>query len=479
MKIAFHTLGCKVNQYDTQALKEKFLQRGHEIVGEDDFADVYVINTCTVTGLSDRKSRQYVRRAKKLNPGGITAVIGCYAQANPEEAKNIEGVNIVAGTNEKNRLPDYIEEYAGIKGADIKTKGVDCHVKEWEQLTEYEETGVITSMDSRTRAFIKVQEGCNKFCSYCIIPYARGTVRSRAKEDIVKEAESLISQGFKELVLTGINTALYGMENGFGGENPETTAAAGSSGGVMDKPDNEVYGIEIIVKALNELPGDFRIRLGSLEPNVIGADYAKRLLKYERLCPHLHLSLQSGSDRILREMNRSYGSRDYLEIVDMLKEHDPGYAVTTDMIVGFPGETGEDFRESCRMVEKAGFCKVHVFKYSKRAGTKAAGMKDHISPEVKAKRSDELIRISEAAARDFFAQNLGTTRRVLIERYDPGTGLAEGLSDNYIKVYCEGSVKLCNTFADIELIELYEDGVKGIIRDQLSDTRLEKTGNKL
>lgn len=435
MKIAFHTLGCKVNQYETQALKEKFQQRGYEIVGEDDFADIYVINTCTVTGLSDRKSRQYIRRVKKINPDSITAVIGCYVQVSPEEAKAIEGVNIVAGTNEKSRLPEYIEDY-------VRTKGVDCHIKEWDELTEYEETGIITSMDSRTRAFIKVQEGCNKFCSYCVIPYARGTVRSRAKEDIIREAVSLIERGFKELVLTGINTALYGLEK---------------------KERDEVYGIEVIVKALNELPGDFRIRIGSLEPNVINADYAKRLLKYERLCPHLHLSLQSGSDRILKEMNRSYGNGEYLELVRMLKEHDQGFGITTDIIVGFPGETEEDFQESCRMVEKAGFCKVHVFKYSKRSGTKAADMKGHIAPEVKSRRSEELIRVADTAAKMFFTQNLGAARRVLLEQYDSKTGLLEGLSDNYIKVYCEGGAERCNSFAEVELIELYRDGVKGRI----------------
>lgn len=450
MKIAFHTLGCKVNQYETQALKEKFLQRGHEIVGKDDFADVYVINTCTVTSLSDRKSRQFIRRVKKINPDSITAVIGCYAQISPDEAKNIKGVNIVAGTSEKNRLPDYIEAYT-------KANGVDCHIKEWAELTEYEETGIITSMDSRTRAYIKVQEGCNKFCSYCIIPYARGAVRSRAKEEIIREAESLLHQGFKELVLTGINTALYGLENGAGDKVTEKISNSRYS--------NQIYGIEVIVKALNELPGDFRIRLGSLEPNVIDVEYARKLLKYERLCPYLHLSLQSGSDRILREMNRSYSSGEYLKLVDMLKEHDPCYGITTDIIVGFPGESDEDFRESCKIVEKAGFCKVHVFKYSKREGTRAAEMKGHISPEVKAKRSEELIRISETSARKFFTQNLGTTRKVLLEQYDPKTGLLEGLSDNYIKVYCEGGEDRCNTFAAAELIELYRDGVKGIIRD--------------
>jgi threonylcarbamoyladenosine tRNA methylthiotransferase MtaB len=464
MKIAFHTLGCRVNQYETQALKEKFIQRGYEIVGEDEFADVYVVNTCTVTGLSDRKSRQFVRRAKKINPAAITAVIGCYAQVNPDEAADIEGVNIVAGTNEKNNLPDYIEEYLNNRDADSKIKGVGRHVRDRNQLTEYGETGIITSMDSRTRAFIKVQEGCDRFCSYCIIPYARGTVRSRALDEIVKEAESLIRQGFKELVVTGINTALYGMENRLVSHVPETGAAAGCYDDAPNKSDGGVYGIEVIVKALNELPGDFRIRIGSLEPNVVDAGYCKRLLKYERLCPHLHLSLQSGSDRILREMNRSYGREGYLELVTMLREHDPGYGISTDLIVGFPGETEEDFRDSCDMIERAGFCKVHVFKYSRRKGTKAADMTGQVPAEVKAARSEELIRISEKAAARFFAQNIGLTRRVLLEQYDERTGLAEGRADNYIKVYCKADESRCNSYVDAELIELYRDGVKGSIR---------------
>ncbi len=466
MKIAFHTLGCKVNQYETQALKEKFVQRGHEIVEDDAFADAYIINTCTVTGLSDRKSRQFIRRVKKINPDSITAVIGCYAQVSPEEAKNIEGVNIVAGTNEKNNLPDYIEEYA-------KAKGVECHIKAWDQLTEYEETGIITSMDSRTRAFIKVQEGCNKFCSYCIIPYARGTLRSRSEEEIIKEAESLIRQGFKELVLTGINTALYGLESQYRDkvtENKDTLNhnkdnTNDSNGDNNSNNLDEIKGIERIVKALDQLPGDFRIRLGSLEPNVIDADYARRLLKYKRLCPHMHLSVQSGSDRILKEMNRSYDRKDYLNLVDILKNYDTGYGITTDIIVGFPGETEEDFEESCKIVEQSGFCKVHVFKYSKREGTKAAEMKGHVAPEVKARRSEKLIRLSETAAKEFFSKNIGTTRKVLFEQYDEKTGLLEGLSDNYVKVYCEGDLALCKTFVDVELIELYRDGVKGKKRD--------------
>lgn len=452
MKIAFHTLGCKVNQYETQALKEKFQTRGYEIVAEDDFADVYVINTCTVTGLSDRKSRQYIRRAKKINPDSITAVIGCYAQVSPEEARNIAGVNIVAGTNEKNKLPEYIEAY-------VRENGVESHIREWDELTEYEETGIITSMDSRTRAFIKVQEGCNRFCSYCIIPYARGAVRSRPVDHVVAEAKSLIAQGFKELVLTGINTALYGMEKEFSDLVTEKEAKIGDN----DSEKEAIYGIEILIREINGLDGDFRIRIGSLEPNVIDADYACRLLQYEKLCPHLHLSLQSGNDRILKEMNRSYTREQYLKLVKRLREHDPGFGVTTDIIVGFPGETEMDFQDSCSIVDLACLSKVHVFKYSKREGTKAAQMKGHISPEIKSRRSDALHKLSEKAAESFCKRNLGTARRVLLEQYDANTGLLEGLSDNYIKVYCRGDETLCNSFVNVELQKLYRDGVKGVV----------------
>ena len=454
MKIAFHTLGCKVNQYETQALKEKFMDKGYEIADENEYADIYVINTCTVTGLSDRKSRQYIRRVKKLNPDCITAVIGCYAQVSPEEVKKIEGVNIIAGTNEKNNLPEYLREY-------MESNRQICHIKEYAELKEYEETGAITSMDSRTRAFIKIQDGCNRFCSYCIIPYARGAVRSRAKEEIVREAKSLIERGFKELVLTGINTALYGTEPGFG-SNPKKNEPEGNEDA---KDENEVYGIEIIVNELNRLEGDFRIRLGSLEPNVINADYAKRLMKYERLCPHMHLSLQSGSDDILKAMNRNYNGREFLQLVEVLKSHDTGYGITTDIIVGFPGETEADFHDTIRIVEETGFCKVHVFPYSKREGTAAAEMKGHLSSEVKSGRCAALIRISDSVSKAFFLGNIGTVRTVLFERYNQETGLLEGLTENYIKVYCKGSDELCNRFVRVHLIELYKDGVKGTIKE--------------
>ncbi|MGN0710985.1 MAG: MiaB/RimO family radical SAM methylthiotransferase, partial [Anaerovoracaceae bacterium] len=332
MLIAIKTLGCKVNQYETEMLKERFQKKGHEIVNENDFADVYIINTCTVTSLADRKSRQYIRKMKKSNPKAVIAVTGCYAQVSPEEVAAIQEVDIVAGTNKKGELPELIEQYIN-----EKQENTISVVDGYEGLCEYMETGIITSMESRTRAYIKVQEGCNRFCSYCIIPYARGKVRSRRVKEVVEEAKSLISQGFKEIILTGINTALYGMEEGFA--EADGMLAAGSAAGGNGNSIEKCEGIEILLKELEEIDGDFRIRLSSLEPTVINADYVKRLMKYKRLCPHLHLSVQSGSDKILKAMNRRYDRAEYLEIVRVLKEFDPGFGITTEIIAGFPGET--------------------------------------------------------------------------------------------------------------------------------------------
>lgn len=432
MKVAFHTLGCKVNQYETEALKEKFALKGYFIVDEKDFADIYIINTCTVTNLADRKSRQYIRKMKKMNPSSIVAVTGCYAQINPDEVGAIEGVNLVAGTNEKGRLVDYLEEYIL-----MESKNTDFHIKEYTDLTEYEETGIITSMDSKTRALIKIQEGCNRFCSYCIIPYARGPVRSRDICEIVEEANVLVRKGFKEIVLTGINTALYGSEQGK--ENP---------------------GVEQIIKELNDINGDFRIRLSSLEPTVVNKEYVQRLLKYDKLCHHLHLSIQSGSNEILKAMNRKYTREDYLEIVDLLKSFDKNYGITTDIIVGFPGETEENFSDSLKLVRETGFCKVHVFKYSKREGTAAAEMKSHISPEIKNRRAAELIAASENAATEFYKGCVGESRLVLIENIEKG--MLTGYTDNYVKAYINSNNKeLINKMIKVKIVEQYNDGVKG------------------
>ena len=437
MKIAFYTLGCKVNQYETQGLKENFKSLGYEIADSaEEEADVYVVNTCTVTGLSDRKSRQYIRRMKKKNPDAITAVIGCYAQISPDEVAAVEGVDIVAGTNEKGKLPQLIEQYRR-EHRQIRS------VQDYEALGEaYEDMGIITSMESRTRAFLKVQEGCNRFCSYCVIPYARGTVRSRPKEGVLKEAKALLDSGFKELVLTGINTALYGAEPDF------------------PKEESGLTGVEILIDAISRLPGDFRIRLSSLEPTVVNVDYVKRLLKYDRLCHHLHLSAQSGSDHVLSAMNRRYDRAEYLEIVRALQEADPGYGISTDLIAGFPGETEADHGDSLSLIEETGFCKVHAFTYSRRPGTKAAEMKGHLAPQVKKRRTQQLIEAGEAAAERFARSCVGQRRRVLFEERSDD-GLWRGHADNFLQVYVDSPQDLEGKLMEVALTEAYRDGVKG------------------
>lgn len=476
MKIAFYTLGCKVNQYETQALSEAFQKRGYEVVGEQESADIYVVNTCTVTGLSDRKSRQYIRRRKRENPDCITCVIGCYAQVSPEEAAAIEGVNIVAGTNEKSRLPEYVEQYLAERegsaaNGDTPQTGGHCHIKEYDGQTPYEETGVITSMESRTRAFLKIQEGCSQFCTYCIIPYARGAMRSRALEDVVKEAKSLIDRGFKELVLTGINTALYGMEPGF-----SVPARVGTAQILEEKKDSisreetdSVWGIEAAVQAVAAIPGEFRIRLGSLEPNVVNAQYVERLMKYDKLCPHMHLSLQSGSDRILADMNRHYSREEYEKIVEVLRKKDPGYGISADVIVGFPGEKEEDFMQSADLVRRSGLCRTHVFPYSPRKGTPAAEMKEQVSPQVKKERSQRLIAVGEEAAQEFHRSLEGTVRTVLLEEYDPQSGYCRGYADNYVRVYCpplpeQSEEDYLNQFFSVRLLSPWKEGMLGCIQ---------------
>ena len=430
-KAAFHTLGCKVNQYETEAMKKIFRERGYEIVGEQEFADVYVINTCTVTAVADRKSRQYIRRMKKVNPDSIVAVTGCYAQINPREVEEIDGVDIIAGTGEKHKIPDYIDGLSKASGG--------C-------LEEFVEMGPVASTDSRTRAYIKIQEGCNRFCSYCVIPYARGPVRSRPLENIREEAERLIAAGYKELVLTGINTALYGMEQ-----------------------NTEEFGLEPVLEMINDLPGDFRIRLSSLEPAVVNSEYVKKLFRFDKLCRHLHMSAQSGSDRILAAMNRPYDREGYMELVKTLCSFDPCYGLSTDIIVGFPGETERDFEDSCKLVGHCGFCKTHVFKYSKRPGTKAADMPGQISPQVKNDRSDRLQKTAGEASEAFFRMNLdearrGRTQQVLLEEVTGDGKYITGYTGNYIRTYIPYSEKLeLNTFVQVRLEELFRDGMTGSV----------------
>ena len=502
MKIAFHTLGCKVNQYESEAMAKIFRQKGHEIVGEREFADVYVINTCTVTAVADKKSRQYIRRMKKVNPDSIIAVTGCYVQIDPEAVTGIQGVDIVTGTNEKSRLPGLVERFAAEKADHAKagaageeaagaadaavSAGHDEEswtvIRDWKDLDTYEDTGIVTSAENRTRAYIKIQEGCNRFCSYCVIPYARGSIRSRDLEEIVEEARQLIEGGYKEIVLTGINTALYGYDEAGAAAEAARQAEPGPAAenqGPAEVPEAaparedraeagpEPFGVEKVIAALNELTGDFRIRLSSLEPAVVNADYVRRLLKYDRLCHHLHLSAQSGSDRILKAMNRPYDRAGYLQIVDAVRSFDPWYGLSTDIIAGFPGEKERDFEDSVSLVQICDFCKVHAFKYSRRPRTKAASMKEQVSPQVKNRRSDLLQEAGAKAGASFCAKNLGRQETVLVEEYQEDLGMATGYTGNYIRTYIRCSRQeaehLLNTFCRVRLTETFRDGCIGLI----------------
>lgn len=444
MKKAFITnLGCKVNQYEAQALRKIFAEAGYESVHEADGADVCIVNTCSVTSMADRKSRQFIRQCRTKSPEAIIAVTGCYAQTGTAPLSKMPEVDIIAGTNEKGTILRLVKEAEKNRLEGIKPgEGPTVAVRAYEDLTGYEEVGPVLAMEGRTRAYIKIQEGCNRFCSYCIIPYARGNVRSRDEGAIVEEARLLIEEGYREIVLTGINTALYGAEE-----------------------DGEPK-LDRLLESLSALEGEFRIRLSSVEPTVINADFIKKLFRFDKLCHHAHLSLQSGSDAVLKAMNRLYTRKDYLEIVEVIKEFDPNYGITTDIIVGFPGEEEADFKESESICREIDFCRVHPFRYSKRSGTPAASAENQVSGEVKQERARRLSKEAGLSAERFIRKNLGTVRTVLFEEYVEKGGYITGLTDNYIRVYVKwkkDEPMPFNSFKSVELKERLLDGVLGIL----------------
>lgn len=437
MKIAFHTLGCKVNQYESEALGEAFVKRGDTIVSEDEFADVYIVNTCTVTNIADRKSRQFIRRMKAVNPDALMVVTGCYAQVSTEELEAMEGVDLIVGNSLKSEIPDRVYEA-------LESKQKFTKVLSYAELTEYDDMGIVTSSESEmSRAYIKIQEGCNRFCSYCLIPFARGKVRSRDISEIVREAEMLLVKGYREIVLTGINTALYGTEPEFDFDRMPG--------------EEEMSGLEAVVKRLDSIDQDFRIRLSSLEPTVVDIEHIEKIVGYGKLCHHLHLSVQAGSNDVLTAMNRHYSREDYLAIVKALRNHDPLYGITTDIIVGFPGETEENFEDTLRIVDEAFFGRVHAFRYSLRKNTHAAKMGDSIPGNVKADRAGRLEEVATRVQKEFNAANIGTTQKVLCE--EVVNGYITGYTDNYIKVYikADGTAPI-GEFAYVRLDEIYLDG---------------------
>lgn len=415
------TLGCKVNQYESEAMSELFESRGYRQVENDDFSDVYIVNTCTVTNLSDRKSRQFIRKSKKNNPNSVVAVVGCYSQVSPEEVKSIEGVDVVVGTTERNRIVDLIEESK-------KNNEKINIVKDLKNVREFANT---TNFDSnnRTRAYMKVQDGCNRFCTYCIIPFARGPIRSRTIEDSVREARTLADRGFKEIVLTGIHIGSFGMDLG------------------------DMRLIDLI-EAIAEVDGIERIRLSSVEPLIITDDFMERAVKTGKLCDHFHLSLQSGSNNILKAMNRRYTREDYIEKANIIRKYMPHAGLTTDIIVGFPGESQEDFEDSMKIVKEVGFSRIHVFKYSKRKNTKAAVMKNQIDGNVKKERSEKLIALGEEYQEIFERENMKTTQSVLFE--EKHDGVYYGYTTNYIRVKAKSEEDLTNKIKKVKILDTGE-----------------------
>ena len=436
MKVAFHTLGCKVNHYETEAIKEAFVSRGAEITGEDEPADVYVINTCTVTNIADRKSRQFIRRAKKTNPDAVIVVTGCYAQVAADDVAAMPEVDLVIGNNRKSEICGLVMEKLADLADHLDGGRAEVLVMPREELTFYEDLGTIKSAsDEMSRAYIKIQDGCDRFCSYCLIPYARGPVRSRPAGEIVEEVRALVEAGFREVVLTGINTALYGTEAGAECSLSELLT-------MLDKLDTSV---------------DFRIRLSSLEPTVVDKDNVEEIIRHRRLCHHLHLSVQNGSDSVLKAMNRHYTRGEYLDIVDMLRSHDPLFGITTDIIVGFPGETETDFEDTLDIVRKAGFGRTHVFRYSPRKGTAGAAMKDAVPEQIKKERAEVLESLGEETAKAFIDANLGVAHMVLIE--ESCDGYATGYTGNYIKTYIK------DPEGRFEAGRLYKAVLTGVFRD--------------
>ena len=386
-KVAFYTLGCKVNQYETEAMLEMFEKDGYEQVGSEDYADVYVINTCTVTHMSDRKSRQYIRRMKKKNPDAIIAVVGCYSQVSPEEILEIDEVNLVMGTNERRDIVKEIKKLEVVEG-EKKASTVDDIMK----VRAFEEIEISQS-NGRTRAFMKIQDGCDRFCTYCIIPYARGgKVRSRDMESIVNEAKTLAENGYEEVVLTGIHVASYGK----------------------DLKDEDTKLLDVI-KQINNIEGIKRIRTSSVEPILFTDEFVSEVSKMEKVMPHYHLSLQSGCDETLKRMNRRYTTAQYKEIVDKLRKEIPNVAITTDVIVGFPGETEEDFNELAEFIKEAKFDKLGVFTYSREEDTPADKLPNHLEEEVKVERQEALMMIQQGISEEKNNNKVGNKYEVLVE----------------------------------------------------------------
>lgn len=420
-KVALHNLGCKVNAYETEAMQEMLEHAGYEIVPFQEGADIYVINTCTVTNIADRKSRQMLHRARKMNPDAVVVAAGCYVQAQAEKQVIDPCIDIVLGNNKKQDLLTALQAYEEAHG-DLREVIDINHTKEYENLH-------LTKQGEHTRAYIKVQDGCNQFCSYCIIPYARGRVRSRAKEDVVAEVTGLAKNGYQEVVLTGIHLSSYGID--------------------FENEDNLLS----LIRAVHEIEGIKRIRLGSLEPRIITEEFVQAIAALPKMCPHFHLSLQSGCNETLKRMNRRYTSEEFYEKCEILRKYFEKPALTTDVIVGFPQETEEEFETTYEFLKKICFYETHIFKYSKREGTKAAVMQGQIPEQIKAKRSARLIELGEKNRRAYEESFLGKTVEVLVEEKSDVNGkeMWTGHTKEYMKIALESEKNLQNCILNVQI----------------------------
>lgn len=423
-KVAFYTLGCKVNQYDTEAVLENFKEKGYEVVDFNDYADVYVVNTCTVTHLSDRKCRQMLRKTKKINSDSILVAMGCYAQIAADKIKDqVEEIDIIVGTNKRSEIVNLVDQFEKEKRQTINIVSNIMNIDEFEEMR-------ITDMGERTRVYIKVQEGCNNYCSYCIIPYTRGKIRSRKEEQVVEEVTKLVGMGFKEFILTGIHVLAYGKD--LGNTN-----------------------LIQLLKRVHAIDGVERIRMSSIEPVAITDEFIEALNEMPKVCHHFHLSLQSGSETVLRRMNRKYTASEYKASVDRLRQLWPDVAITTDIIVGFPGETEEEFLETVAFVKDIQFAQIHIFPFSPREGTPAAKMKSQVTPEIKEHRVKILSEVERDLRLAYMKQFVGQELEVLFEKHHDDK--VTGYTSNYLKVQVSGNESTENTIQHTKIDDIIDD----------------------
>ena len=429
-KVAFFTLGCKTNQYETNGMIQKFIEAGYEICELKDCPDIYIVNTCTVTNISDRKSRQALRKVKQQNPNAIVVAVGCYAQVAKDDLEKMEEIDIVLGNKEKKEIVKYIEQFLNKKN----TKIVD--IADISKQKDFDEYGFVTYSE-RTRTTIKIQDGCNNFCTYCLIPYARGRIRSRKKDNILEETKKVANSGIKEIVLTGIHIASYGK----------------------DFDDN--YFLIDLLEDLNKIEGIERIRLGSLEPTIIDEEFVQRLKKLNKVCKHFHLSLQSGCDETLKRMNRKYTTKEFEKVTKLLRENFENANLTTDIIVGFPGETDEEFEKTYTFLKNINFYKMHIFKYSKRTGTPAATMPNQVDGNIQEKRSNRLLELSMENQIRYNLSYVGKTVDVLFEEKNEDFWI--GHTDNYMVVKVKTNENLENKIKSVQITDTNNEELIGEI----------------